>query len=459
MAPLIEFKDVSYRYPDSDRFVISKFNLKVSEREFVLIRGPSGSGKTTLLKCVSGLVPNYTGGVFKGSVCVNGLDTLKNPVEEIALTVGIVFQDPENQITCTKVENEIAFGLENMRMSKKKIGDKIREIAGEVGVGHLLERKVNELSSGEKQKVVLASILAMGPKVLLLDEPSSQLDPESAEKLNSVLFKLKQEKNLTIMLVEHNLTELKKVDRILNLGSSETQPVVEYHPNKHRKKAGSVVVKVSHLDYCYQHQKVLNNINLEVNEGEVVSIIGPNGAGKTTLVKHFNGLLKPKTGEVFVNNTNTKNLSVEELASTIGFLSQNPNDYLFCDTVTDELNFTLKNLGIIGNVDETLRDFGLYGYRDRYPRDLSGGERQRVALASILVAQPKIVVLDEPTRGIDMKSKKKLLEILTNMRSLGRTIILATHDMELASNSDRVIVMDKGKIVTDYKNHFEIKND
>lgn len=451
METTIEFRNLTYRYPDTTKPALSNINLKVRQGEFVLVRGSSGSGKSTLLRCIMGLVPHYTGGFFKGRVTVNGLDTLKHSVEEISTLAGMVFQDPENQLVCTTVVNELAFGMENLRLERMEMHSRMLETARELGIEHLLDRKTTEISAGEKQKIILASVLAMQPKVLLLDEPSSQLDPSNTRKLNSILLKLNREKDMTIVLVEHDFTAFRKVDRILDLDKNRKK---ESTPEKNRPRSieGKSIIEISNLKYSYGSRAVLNNINMRINEGEFTVVTGPNGSGKTTLLKHINGLLKPAEGNVVVDGVNTRKTSVEQLARTVGFLSQNPNDYLFCDTVADELYFTLKNLRIKGDVEKTLADFNLDKYRDHYPRDLSGGERQRVALASILVAKPRIVVLDEPTRGIDTSSRRKLLKLLYGMSSEGKTIVVATHDMDLASHGDHLIKLKEGNIVLDRKN-------
>jgi energy-coupling factor transport system ATP-binding protein len=313
-----------------------------------------------------------------------------------------------------------------------------------------MERKTNELSSGEKQKIILASILAMEPRILLLDEPSSQLDPENTKKLNDLLFYLSRKNKTTILLVEHDLNKTKKFDRIIDLKEVQTEPVLKN--KKPSVKLGKIILKTENLCYDYGARPALHGINLEVREGEFISIIGPNGSGKTTLLKHFNGLLKPKKGTVYVDGIDAKNKSVEELARKVGFLSQNPNDYLFSDTVADELNFTLRNFGIKGDVDQTLKEFNLYEHKNHYPRDLSGGERQRVALASILVAKPGIVVLDEPTRGIDLNSRIELTNMLYTLQSKGTAILVATHDLKLAANSQRVIKLEEGRVIKDKRN-------
>jgi energy-coupling factor transporter ATP-binding protein EcfA2 len=451
MTHKLELRNVSYQYPDSHINALSHFNLAVNQGEFIIVRGDSGSGKTTLLKCACGLVPQYTGGVFSGSVLVNGLDTLKHPVEEIASDVGMVFQDPENQLACMDVENEIAFGLENKRLSRAEIGKRILNAASDVGVTHLLNRKTNELSSGEKQKVILAAILAMKPGVLLLDEPFSQLDRESVEHLTNLLFKINARDKTTIIMVEHTFTAFEKVDRVVYIGRkpsshSTSKPALS-------TVAGDVVIRVSNLSYSYTGNSVLHGLNLVIRRGEFIAVAGPNGSGKTTLLKHFNGLLLPRRGDVFINAVNTKKTTVEELASKVGFLSQNPGDYLFSDTVEDELQATLRNLGKKGDVVETLRKFGLYELRHQYPRDLSGGERQRVALASILVAKPEILVLDEPTRGSDASSKSNLIEALSRLQSSGTTIIISTHDPELASQANSRVTLMEGRIASDTHPH------
>jgi len=444
MQSQIKLEDVSYKYPNSRKNTLKDFNLNVKEGEFILIKGPSGSGKTTLLKCISGLIPHYSGGTIKGSITVEGLNPRKKSVEEISQKVGSLFQDPENQIIATTVESEIAFGLENQRKTPEEITSKINQITKKLSIEHLLTRKTSELSSGEKQKTVLASILAMNPPIILLDEPCSQLDPKSSQNLIKILKKLNKENNTTILLVEHDFPN-EKAEKTINLGEEETKP--QYETKKTIEPETQPIIKITNLNFQYNGRRILKNISLEVKQGEFISIIGPNGCGKTTLLKHLNGLLKQTGGEIQVDSINVSKTLVEDMAHRIGFLSQNPNDYLFCDTVEEEIKFSLKNLGLTGDVDSTLKEFNLSEHKQNYPRDLSGGERQRVALASILIAQPKIIVLDEPTRGVDTKSKNNLLEILQRLRSQGKTILLATHDMNLASHSDRTITLNKGRII------------
>ncbi|MDD5111163.1 MAG: ABC transporter ATP-binding protein [Candidatus Altiarchaeota archaeon] len=445
MKPIIEFKGVSYRHPDARENALYRMNSSIPEGSFVLVQGPSGSGKTTFLKCINGLIPHYGGGVYGGNVTVNGRDTLKSNVEDISSDVGTVFQDPENQIVCTGVESEIAFGLENMRLSQKEIEERIKWIANELSISNLLGRKTSMLSAGEKQKIVTAAVIAMKPKILLLDEPCSQLDQESVRRLNELLLKLNKKDRTTIVLVEHNYKMPENAGMAINMGGAPAQNA-KIPPKNRAGKTGRAVVRISNLSYSISGKKILDGINLSVHEGEHISITGPNGSGKTTLLKHLNGLLKPGAGDVTVYGMNTRETDVERLAATVGLLSQNPDDCLFCESVEGELSFTLANLGKKGGIDGTLRDFSLSEYKGRYPRDLSGGERQRVALASIMVASPKIIALDEPTRGIDPESRSRLLTVLDRLKQQGSTIIIATHDADLAERADRTIRLSEGRI-------------
>ena len=444
MDPIIEIRNLTYSYPDAGKPVFSRLNLKVRKGDFILLAGSSGSGKTTLLKCINGLIPNYSGGSLKGHVNVLGLNPLKNPVEELSRRVGFIFKDPENQIVCNSVANEIAFGLENLQKPRGEIKSRIKSISEELGITSLLEKKTSELSSGEKQKIVLASVLAMGPEVLLLDEPCSKLDADGVKRLNGILCKLNKENKITIILVEHNIPRSIKPSRVINIEreKSITIPVRKASFKKH-----VVAVNIEKLCFSYGQTKILDGISLHAREGEFISILGSNGSGKTTLMKCINGLLKPKSGVVSVYGMDARKSAVEDMARFVGFLPQNPNDYLFSETVREELEFTLRNMNVKGDVDETLKSLNLQGLSDRYPRDLSGGERQRVALASVLVYKPRVVVLDEPTRGIDSNSAFILLNVLNHVRSEGGVVIMATNDKSLARNSDRVFHIKEGRLL------------
>ncbi len=508
MKPIIEFQNVSYWYPDadnltpkvselrnsvSDKSAIKDVNLKIEEGEFILITGSSGSGKSTLCKCINGIVPKFSGGKFKGRVIVDGMDTMHNPTPEIAKHAGVVFQDPENQIVMNTVENEIAFGLENLQFPEEIIEKRIQEILEYAGISDLRYRKTCELSGGEKQRIVVASVLAMHPKILVLDEPLSQIDFESANQILQIIRRLNEELGITILIAEHRANRITEfADRIFDMDKkgyimkdeitehpeknskfcarriptgflcqisqseirAESEPLGSDSGKKIEKNNNELAIEIENLSFSYSSgSEVLKNINLKIYSGESVAIIGHNGSGKTTLVKHFNGLLKPKKGSIRIFGRETGNCKVEELAKIVGYVPQNPNELLFSDTVIDELNFTLRNLNVSGNPDEILNELSLTDYRLSYPRDLSGGQRQRVAIASVAVANQKVILLDEPTRGMDPESRKRLSELLKKIQNDNRTIILATHDMELvAESADRVVAIRNGEIISDRKN-------
>lgn len=513
---MIKLEDFTFCYNGIDRPALKKINLEIGDGEFVLITGPSGGGKSSLCRCFNGLIPHFYGGNLSGRIEVQGLDVLRHSTKELATKVGMVFQDPENQLVTTDVEREIAFGLENLAFPRQLIAKRIEESLDTLGISGLRHRQVHELSGGEKQKVAIASVLALHPEVLVLDEPTSELDPKSAEEVLSIVHRLNDELGLTIILIEHRLDRVvQHADRLIVLAEgrlvadgrtrevlnslyqeiSETgtgmPPVIRLAhemqkaginieqlpltvkegrallsriinrdssppPQQPQKTYGKPVIRVEKLSYAYPDgPTALKNVRLEIAEGEFVAIMGRNASGKTTLVKHFIGLLKPTKGMVMVNGTDTRKATVAELARKVGFIFQNPNDHIFADTVEEEIAFTLKNLGFVkseveSRVDRMLDRFKLREYRKQYPRSLSGGERQRVALASVLAFEPKILVLDEPTRGMEYRLKSELMEFLSEYRRNGNIVILVSHDVEtVAEHADRVILLSEGEIVVD----------
>jgi energy-coupling factor transport system ATP-binding protein len=543
---LIEIKGLTFFYSDAQEPALKNINLMINNGEFILIAGPSGGGKSSLARCLNGLIPHFYGGRLKGSVIVEGLETTRNAPKELATRVGMVFQDPENQLVAADVEREIAFGLENLALPRPEIAKRMEEALDTVGIAELRYRHLPELSGGEKQKVAIASVLALRPGILVLDEPTSELDPQGAEEVLSLVQRLNDELGLTVILVEHRLERvIHLIDRLIVLNRGEVvadgrpeevldtkyeellragvgmPPLItltrklkekglqiekipltvkegrftlesifknrvrnqhpqstfpslgeesergKQRPNSNeakdpfsiaRKKAERFpVIKVEKLWFAYQKERpVLKEISLSIYRGEFIAVMGRNAAGKTTLVKHFNGLLKPLQGMIRVCGVDTRKATVAEMSRYVGYVFQNPNDHLFADTVAEEISFTLKNLDfkdlkdINRRVEETLARFNLLSYQHQYPRFLSGGEKQRLALASILVAQPQILILDEPTRGMDQRLKKNLMQFLNDYRLNGNTVILVTHDVELAAaHAERVILLSEGRIVVD----------
>lgn len=507
---MIRFDRVSYTYPNSARPVLDRVSLEIGEGELVLVIGPSGSGKSTFLRCLNGMVPHFYGGVFAGAVRVAGLDPVAQGPRGMAGTVGFVFQDPEAQFVVDTVEDEMAFAMENQGLPQAIMRKRIEEVLDQLGIAHLRQRRISTLSGGEKQRVAIASVLTMQPRVLVLDEPTSQLDPQAAEEVLTVLQKLNQDLGLTVILSEHRLERVVQyADRLLwipgdghpfLLGEpAEVLSQVDLTPplitlakalrwsplpltikqaRPFARRAGLAkepaledeslfagrravpapssngrAIYVHDLWYAYPDSPTpaLRGLTLSVERGEFVALMGRNGSGKTTLLKQLVGLLRPDRGEVRVAGHDTRRVSVDELIRWVGYVPQNPGALLFEDTVCQELDFTRRNHGLPEkDYQPLLRTLGLESRANHYPRDLSVGERQRVALASILVVEPEIILLDEPTRGLDYPQKRSLARFLKEQKAQGRTIVMATHDVELVAEcADRVVILGDGEVVVD----------
>lgn len=511
---MIKVENFSFYYSDSEKPALQDVNLSIQDGEFILITGPSGSGKSSLCRCFNGLIPNFYGGKLEGRVEVQGLNIKDHPTSELAGKVGMVFQDPENQLVSTDIEREIAFGLENLGTPKSTIVKRIEESLDIVGIPHLRHVNLQELSGGEKQKIAIASVLALHPEILVLDEPTSQLDPKGAEDVLTIIERLNDELGITVILIEHRLDRvIHLIDRLIIMHEGRIMadgnprevlrkeqiqktgigipPIIKLaqHLQAQKGEIGKLpltvkearimldgflrnpsksisldgkqyqskkAIEVENLYYVYPAgSTALKNVSLTIYEGEFVAILGRNASGKTTLVKHFNGLLKPTKGKVTVRGINTLEATTAELAKKVGYLFQNPNDHLFADTVEEEIAFTTEHLNLTEREAElkvklALEKFNLSEIKDQYPRSLSGGEKQRVALASVTVRDPKILILDEPTRGMEYGLKKELMNFLNEYRREGNTIVLVTHDIEtVAEHADRVILLSEGKVIAD----------
>ncbi|MFZ5595837.1 MAG: ABC transporter ATP-binding protein [Bacillota bacterium] len=507
---LFDVENLIYYYPDTERPAINGINLVIEEGEFVLVAGASGSGKSSLARVLAGLIPDFYGGRFGGRVYFQGREMRSIDRRKLARQVGMVFQDPEKQLVMNGVEAEIAFGLENLGLPQKEMFRRVAEVISFLGLTELRREFTAGLSGGQKQKLALAAVLAMQPRVLILDEPTSQLDPVAAEDFFNLVKRLNEEIGFTIVLIEQRLERcFHLADRVVFMeggrvagdGSPEqaarwavknggfpvppvarlfsglgfpSVPVTvkegrrqlrtitggDYAARPSPRKApalplpgGPPLLEVKKLWFAYpKGGEVLLDINLRINSGEFVAILGENGAGKSTLLKNMVGLLHPGRGQVLIKGVDLKKSSGRQPGRQVAYLSQNPNDYLFQDTVEDELLFTLKNFGMKddGIVTGLLDELQLGRYRRVNPRDLSSGERQRVALASVLVTGPDLLVLDEPTRGLDYRLKAGLGSFLAGRAAAGTGVVLVTHDVEFAAEyATRVIMMFAGRIVSD----------
>jgi energy-coupling factor transporter ATP-binding protein EcfA2 len=502
---VIVFEHLTYRYPDASLPVLDNLSLHVDEGEFILVTGPSGAGKSTLLRAINGLVPHLSGGTIGGVVRVGDLDPIGVGPRRMAEMVGFVFQDPEAQAVVDVVEDELAFAMENLGLPVEVMRVRVEEALDQLDIAPLRSRALSSLSGGERQRVALASVLTLQPRVLVLDEPTSQLDPQSAEDVLQALVRLNHDLGLTVVLSEHRLERVVQyADRLLYLPEPGAQPlfgppreimgeiglvppVVElgkrlgWKPlpltvkearafvrglplqDKGKQERGSLqarpadlgtrtpALEIRGLHFAYDGSSVLHGIDLTVQQGEFVALMGRNGAGKTTLLKQCIGLLHPSSGRIRVLGEDTQDTPVEQLARRVGYVPQNPNALLFADTIADELAFTRRVQGLPADENRALLEtLGLYAMRDRYPRDLSVGERQRVAMAAVLVSDPDLILLDEPTRGLDYEQKQALTTFLQTLNQVGKTVFIVTHDVELVTHcAQRVVLMGEGRVVAD----------
>jgi energy-coupling factor transport system ATP-binding protein len=497
--PLV-VENLSFRYRDRLGVAIHNISFEAKPGEVLLIAGASGCGKTTLIRCINGLVPRSYKGERTGHVLVFGEETTSWKLSQISQKIGTVLQDPERQILGTKVVNEVAFGLENLSVPREEILQRVDEALRFLKIFDLRERETFTLSGGEKQKVALAGVLAMRPSILLLDEPLASLDPASAQDaLDTARFLADQ--GMTILIVEHRVEDVLRIkpERMMFMSEGEIRylgnlsglsQVVNYREVKlavediverakqdpppveikilpgtagrGAKEASAsdkdqALVKFENVAFGYEADvEVLHGINLDIKRGDVIAVLGPNGAGKTTFVKHAIGLLKPKSGRVLVGGRDTKEASVAQIASTLGFVFQSPSHMLFAPTVHDELAFGPTNLKhakeqIETEVKEALRIVNLSDKEQDPPLALSFGQQKRVSIAAILAMQSRILVMDEPTAGQDYQNYMNFMDSILQLSSF-EAILFITHDVDLAViYANRVLMINDGRLIADGK--------
>ncbi len=492
--PLV-IEKLSFRYRDRETTAIRDISFSANPGEILLIAGASGCGKTTLIRCINGLIPRSYKGELSGRILLNGQETTGWPLAKISQTVGTVLQDPERQILGTKVLHEVAFGLENLAMPRPEIITRVDESLQYLNIVYLRDRETFNLSGGEKQKVALAGVLAMRPSILLLDEPLASLDPASAYETLDMVRRLADE-GMTVLMVEHRVEDVLRIrpDRVMFMSDGEIrylgllgglEKVVDYHEVKLPAKAiieraakdpapaalnilpgvaGQVLeseslVRFEDVTFGYEFEtEVLHGINLEIKRGDVIAVLGPNGAGKTTFVKHAIGLLKPKSGFVLVNGRDTREASVAQIASTLGYVFQSPSHMLFAPTVREELAFGPKNLlhpkdQIEKEVKEALQIVNLSDMESDPPLALSFGQQKRVSIAAILAMRSRILIMDEPTAGQDYRNYMGFMDAILQLPGF-EAILFITHDVDLAViYANRILMVADGYIVADGSPH------
>ena len=432
---LAKLESVSYSYPDADVPALDCVSLDIDPGEIVLVLGSSGSGKSTLLRALGGLVPHFHGGTFAGRVDVCGLDTRRCRPAELAGLTAFVFQDPDEQVVLNRVDRDVAFGLENIGVPAREIMPRALRALAAVGADELALRPTTELSGGELQRLCLAAALALAPRLLLLDEPTSQLDPAAAEDLLDLAVGLGRERGTAVVVSEHRPARaLERADRVLFiergrviidadvdhaeawLRANRPEYVLPPPDADDLPSCAEVVCRLSRVTYAYGDRLAVRRRDLELRRGEIVALLGPNGSGKTTLAKLAAGLLEPQAGRV-------------ERRGRASLLLQDAGRHVVCDRVQDEVALSVGGDGT--RARSALALVGLADKIKRHPRDLSSGERERLALAAVLVSDPDLLVLDEPTKGADPPRKRELATLLRTEAERRATLVV-THDVDFA---------------------------
>ena len=506
---LLQVKDLSFTYPNRTQKALDGVNLCINKGDFVLICGESGCGKTTLLRLLKKEIAPHgekTGEIIYNNISLDALDGRRSAAE-----IGFVGQNPDEQIVTDKVWHELAFGLENLGIEQSKIRSRVGETASFFGIHNWYHAKTDELSGGQKQLLNLACVMAMQPKILLLDEPTSQLDPIAAADFIAALRKLNRELGLTIILVEHRLEEVFPiVDKVVTMGNGkviffdkprEVCKLMKGHAlenalpsavrifnalggtgicpltvkegreflensysgktapyTKKERVSKSTVLEAKGVWFRYEKNSpdVIRELDLTVGEGEIYSILGGNASGKTTTLNLLSGLDKPYKGKIKLHGKKLGDYKSGSLyRKNLALLPQNPKTVFLKDRVDEDFEDMLKAIGVPksehkATIEKLSKRFGIEHLLDKHPYDLSGGEQQKCALCKLLLTEPQIILLDEPTKGFDSSSKQRLSDLLAELKADGKTIITVTHDVEFAASvSDRCALFFDGKIISE----------
>jgi energy-coupling factor transport system ATP-binding protein len=511
---------VTFSYAGSDRAALTAVSFELRPGEMVGIMGASGAGKSTLAKCLNRIVPRFEDGAFGGVARITGRALDGERVCDVAAMVGMVFQDFEAQLFSTNVAHEVAFAMEQIGLPREEIAARIGPALEAVGLAGFEDRDPTSLSGGEKQRLAIASVLALRPGVVVLDEPTSDLDPEGKAEVFALIRRMRAQ-GLSLIVIEHEAEELRNCDRIVLLREGEIiadAPPAEVmtqltlleqcgvHPpdvnrvmdlvgiDRHAVSVDeaetiirarflhlpvafaattaiasdaalapqvalaheSPILRVDHLSFAYPlGPRVLDEVSLEIAAGEFIAIIGQNGSGKTTLAKHLVGLLAAGDGKIMIGGRDRASLHPAATAQEVGYVFQNPDHQIFAATVADEVAFGPRNFGldeaeIARRSEEVLHAVNLTAERDRDPFLLSKGERQRLAVASVLALRPRLLILDEPTTGLDYREQRRMMGLIGDLNRSGIAIVMITHTPWLvAEYARRVLLMRKGRVMFD----------
>jgi energy-coupling factor transport system ATP-binding protein len=496
----IRFQDVSVTYPGAAAPALAGVDFTVAEGELLLVVGPTGSGKSTLLGAMNGLVPHFTGGTLSGRVVVADRDTAHHPPRELADVVGMVVQDPMAGFVTDCVEEELAYSMESLGVAPQTMRRRVEETLDLLGLAEVRDRPMRTLSGGQRQRVAIGSVLTAHPSILVLDEPTSALDPGAAEEVLATLQRLVHDLGITVVVAEHRLERVVGyADRVAVLGGpgrpfvvGDPQTIMSRSPivppvvslartagwqpvpltvRQARRRAAPLreqlaartpavrplpvpvrpVAQVRNASLRYGRTIALQGVSLSLQPGTVTALMGRNGAGKSTLLGLLAGALRPAAGTVEVDGADPLQLTGRALVSRVALVPQDAADLLVAETVAAECAIGDRDAAAVPGTTAALLDGLVPGIdRQEHPRDLSEGQRLTLALAVVMAGGPALLLLDEPTRGLDYAAKDALSRMLLDLRAAGTAVVLATHDVELAAEvADRVVVLAEGQVVAD----------
>lgn len=461
---MLEGRNICFSYDDTKQ-ILDDIQIDLVPGELVVITGPTGSGKSTLAKYLSGFIPRTIQGTLSGNLSIDGADTSTLSMPEFARKVSLVQQDVESQLCTLRVADEIAFGPENFMVEQYMIKEIVTTSLDSVGAEHLANRPTHALSGGEKQRIVIAAMLACRPDYLILDEPSASLDPKGVQLLSKILLSLK-ERGLGIICIEHRLTSILPIaDRVLRLTDGKISP---YDINEAKQenwsdgthfqgKIGSSILSADSVKFTYGDSDnwAVKNTSLTCHQGEIIALMGDNGSGKSTLIGLLGGLFRPSQGQIFLEDIPIDTVSKEQIASKIALVFQNPNHQIFERTVWTEQNLILDVLGIDDDANATkseniLKAANLFGQKDSNPFSLSHGQKRRLNVCSVIVHNPNILLFDEPFIGQDTRGRRFITQKINDIAQKGGLVIVITHDTSFALNHcNRLVFMDHGTVLLD----------